>query len=67
LLLEQAHERRRDNAIIALQEQVMKLMMELKQIKGSEHQALHHQKFDINPNDIAYSSSHEDHEDRGIR
>jgi len=37
LSLEQAHEMRRDNVIIALQEQVRKLIMELDQVKGSKH------------------------------
>ena len=52
---------RRDNAIVALQEQVKKLTIKLEWIKGSECRALHHPEFDINPIDIAYSYSYEDH------
>ena len=44
-----------DNAIIALQEQLRKLNMELEWIKGFERQAPHHRELDVNPIDIAYS------------
>ena len=41
--------------------------MEFERIKGSELQGLCHQKLDVNPINIAGSSSHEDYEDRGLR
>jgi len=63
LSLEQAHEMRRDNATIALQDQLSKLTIELEQLKGIEHRAPHCGEFNHNPVDIAYSSSHEDHEE----
>jgi len=57
---------RKDNAIIALQEKVRKLTLELEWVKGSQHRAPRYWELDINPIDIAYVSSHKDHEDRGI-
>ena len=65
--LELAYEMKRDKAIIDLQEQMRKLIMELERFKGSERQVLGPGELDVNPIDIAYSSSHKDHEDRGIR
>ena len=62
LSLKQARKMRSDNAIIALQEQVRKLTMELEQVKGFEHQAPRHREFNINPIDLAYSF-HEDYEE----
>jgi len=41
--------------------------MDLEQVRGSEHQPPHHREFIHNPIDIAYSSSHEDHKERGVR
>ena len=63
--LELAYEMKRDKAIIDLQEQMRKLIMELERFKGSERQVLGPGELDVNPIDIAYSSSHEDHEDKG--
>jgi len=40
LSLEQAHKMRRDNVIIALQDQERKLTMELKRVKGSKRRPL---------------------------
>jgi len=62
--LELAHEMRRDKAIIDLQEQVRKLIMELEQVKGSERRVSRPREHDVNPIGIAYLSSHEDHKDR---
>jgi len=42
LSLEQAHEIRRDNAIIALEEQVRKLNMELERVNRFECRATRH-------------------------
>ena len=67
LSLEQAHEMRRYNAIIALQEQVRKLIMKLEQVRGSECWAPHRWEFGVNPVDSTYSSSHDDHEHWGVR
>jgi len=39
----------------------------LSELKDPSAEPPLHQEFDINPIDIAYFSSHEDHEDRGIR
>ena len=64
--LELRHEMRRDKAIIDLQEQVRKLTMELERVKGSKRRVPRPRELDVNPIDIAYSSSHEDHEERGI-
>ena len=41
--------------------------MDLERVKGSERWVPRPRELDVNPIDIAYSSSHEDHEDRGIR
>ena len=41
--------------------------MELERLKGSERQVPRPRVLNVNPIDIAYSSSHENHEDRGIR
>jgi len=41
--------------------------MELERVKGSKWQVSWLRELDVNPIDIAYSSSHEDHEGRGIR
>jgi len=65
--LELAHEIRRDKAIIDLQEQVSRFTMELERVKGSEHWVSRPRELDVDPIDIGYSSSHEDHEDRPIR
>ena len=65
--LELAHEMRRDKAIIELQEQIRKFTMVLEWVKGSERRVPRSREVDVNPIDIAYSSSHEDHEDRDIR
>ena len=62
--LELTLEMRRDKAIIDLQEQVRKLTMELEQVKGSERWVPQPRELDVNPIDIAYTSSHEDHKDR---
>ena len=43
------------------------LTMEFERAKGSERRVTCHRKLDINPIDVAYSSSHEDHEDRHIK
>jgi len=67
LFLEQTHEIRRDNATIALQDQIRRLTMELEWAKGFKHRAPHCQEFDHNPIDIAYFSSHKDHEEQGVR
>ena len=58
---------RRDSALIAIQEQLKKLTMELERVKGFECWAPHHREFDVNPIDIAYISSYDGHEDRGVR
>ena len=63
--LELAHEMRRDKAIVDLQEQVRKLTKELEWVKGSEWWVPRPKGLDVTPIDIAYSSSHDDHEDRG--
>ena len=65
--LKLAHEIRRHKAIIDLQEQVRRLSMELERVKGSERWVSRPREHDVNPIDIAYSSSHEDQEHRGIR
>ena len=57
LSLEQAHEMSRDNAIIALQDQVRKLTMELERLKEFECRAPQRWEFDYNLVDIAYCSS----------
>jgi len=41
--------------------------MELERVKGSKRRVPQRRELDVNPIDIAYSSSHEDYEDRGIR
>jgi len=48
---------------LLLFKQVKKLTTELEQVKGSKHCATCHRELNINPIDIAYLSSHEDHED----
>ena len=50
--LELAHERRRDKAIIDLQEQVRKLTMELERVKGFERWVPWSRELDVNPIDI---------------
>ena len=65
--LELVHEMRRDKAIIDLQEQVRKLTIKLEWVKGSKRRVPRPRELDVKPIDIAYSSSHKDHEDRGIR
>ena len=62
--LDLSYEMRRYKTIIDLQEQVRKLTMELERVKGSEQWVPQPREIDVNPIDIAYSSSHEDHEDR---
>ena len=63
--LELACEMKRDKAIIDLQEQVRKLTMGLQRGEGFKQRVLQPRELDVNPINIAYSSSHEDHEDRG--
>jgi len=63
--LELAHEMRRNKTIIDPQEEVRKLTIELERVKGSERWVPRPRELDVNPIDIAHSSSHEDHEDRG--
>jgi len=41
--------------------------MGLEQVKGSGHRAPHCREFDHKPVNIAYCSSHEDHEERAVR
>jgi len=60
-----AHEMRRDKATIGLQKQVRKLTVELQRDKRSERRVPRPRELDVNPIDITWSSSHEDHEDRG--
>ena len=67
IFLELANEIRRDKTIIDLQEQVRKLTMELEQVKGSKRRVSRPRELDINPIDVAHSSPHKDHEDRGFR
>jgi len=65
--LEFTHEMRRDKAIIDLQEQLRKLIMELEWVKGSEWWAPWASELDVNLIDITYSSSHVAHEDGSFR
>ena len=67
--LELAHEIRKDKAIIDFQEQGRKLTMVLERVKASERWVSQPRELDVNPIGIGitYSSSHENHEDRGIR
>jgi len=53
----------RDRAIIEFHEQVRKLTKELELVTGSTPQNPYCQGYDVNPVDIAYSSSHEDFDD----
>jgi len=62
---ELAHEMRRDNAIIDLQEQVRKLTINLERVKESERRVPGSRELDVKPINIAYSFSHDDHEDWG--
>ena len=63
--LELAYEKRRDKDIIDLYEQVRKLTMELERVKEYERWVPWHRELDVNPIDVAYSSSHDDLDDRG--
>ena len=47
-----------DGVIVELQEQFRKLTQELEQVRGSTQRDSYHQAYDVNPIDIAYSSSH---------
>jgi len=58
---------KKDNAIITLQVQVRKLTIELEQVRGFVRRAPHRWEFDHNLVDIAYSSSHKDHEEQGVK
>jgi len=63
----QAHEIKRDRAIIELQVHGRKFTRELEQVKGFGQQNPYHKGYDVNPIDIMYLSPHEDIDDEERR